>query len=71
MNSSVPAKPTIIADIDGARMLQIDAHSDRLPGSVFLSGPQGWCVEFDRATFVRAVLDELGIVDPLELLLEI
>lgn len=71
MNSSVPANPTVMADLDGARTLQIDARCDRLPGSVFITGPQGWCMEFDRATFVSAVLDELGIVDPLELMLEI
>ena len=43
-----------IKDIDGQRSLTIEV-SDDLPGSVFISGPRGMCMEVDKAIFMNAV----------------
>jgi hypothetical protein len=37
---------------------------------VFVSGPRGFCMEFDLCEFVSAMKDELGIVESLEVGLE-
>lgn len=57
---------TTIIDIENARSFEIEGDNPGSPGSVFISGPRGWCMELDRATFLQAVADEFGLVDPLE-----
>jgi hypothetical protein len=61
---------TRIIDRDGNRVLSIDASNEGSPGSVFVSGPRGFCMEFNLCEFVSAVKDELGIVESLEVGLE-
>jgi len=60
---------TQISDLEGTRAISLEATNAGLPGSVFLMGPEGWCMEFDRATFMEAVRVEFGLVDPLEAML--
>lgn len=52
-----------IKDIYGERTLEIDAHSEELPNSVFLVDGDH-CIEFDRAAFVVAFMKELGLWEP-------
>jgi len=42
-----------IKDIDGQRSLKIEVTED-LPGSVFITGPRGLCMEFDRGVLLNA-----------------
>ena len=49
-----------IGDIDGGRTLEIDGTNEHLPDSVFLIVGE-LCVEFDRATLLRAFMMELGL----------
>lgn len=44
------------------RAISIDAQNTINPQSVFLSGPRGLCMEFDRATFIEAIRQEFGLV---------
>lgn len=49
-----------ITDVDGERSIEIDAKSAASPDSVFLVGPRGLCLEFDRFTFLELVAREFG-----------
>lgn len=60
---------TRIIDKDGNRVLSIDADN-ACAGSVFISGPRGFCMEFDLAEIVSGFKKELGIIEPLEVGLE-
>lgn len=44
-----------VSDIEGARSLRIEANHRLLPDSVFLIGPNGFVMEFDRESLVRAM----------------
>lgn len=57
---------TPIIDRDGNRVFSIDANNDGCPGSVFVTGPRGFCMEFNMHEFVGGVKKELGIVEVLE-----
>lgn len=57
---------TRIIDRDGNRVFSIDANNDGCPGSVFITGPRGFCMEFDMSEFVGGVKKELGIVEVLD-----
>jgi hypothetical protein len=57
---------THIVDRDGNRAFSIDANNAGCPGSVFVTGPRGFCMEFLMADFVSGVKRELGIVETLE-----
>lgn len=61
---------TRIIDSDGNRVLSVDANNEGSPGSVFVSGPRGFCMEFDLVEFVSAIKCELGIIETLEVSLE-
>lgn len=61
---------TRIIDRDGNRVFSIDANNDGCPGSVFITGPRGFCMEFAMEEFIAGVKKELGIVEALEVGLE-
>lgn len=61
---------TRIIDRDGNRVLSVDANNQGTPGSVFISGPRGFCMEFDLAEFISGIKRELGIVEDLDSSLE-
>jgi hypothetical protein len=54
---------TRFLDIDGDRELVIDAGDERRPNSVYIFGPQGLAIEFDRMVFYMAVALELGLTE--------
>lgn len=56
-------KEVKISDIYGERTLEIDAHSETMPDSVFLIDGDH-CIEFDRATFIKTFMKELGLWEP-------
>ena len=62
---------TQISDFETTRSFELQGDNRGLPGSVFLTGSDGFCMEFDRATFIAAVSAEFGLVDPLEALLAV
>lgn len=62
---------TRISDIEATRSFELQGDNPGLPGSVFITGSEGGCMEFDRATFIAAVCAEFGLVDPLEALLAV
>lgn len=54
-----------IKDLDGQRSLTIEVNAE-LPGSVFLSGPRGLCMELDRGVVLnmaRRVILEFSAVE--------
>lgn len=57
---------TRIVDRDGNRVLSIDASNAGCPGSVFITGPRGFCMEFHLADLVSGFKNELGIVESLD-----
>lgn len=61
---------TKIVDRDGNRVLTIDANSEGCPGSVFITGPRGFCMEFSMHDLIAGFKKELGIVEALEVGLE-
>lgn len=54
-----------ITDRDGNRVFTIDAGSTGCPGSVFILGPEGFCMEFNRADIIGAFKAEFGIQESL------
>lgn len=59
---------TTIRDVSGERRLTIEADNPLNPTSVFVIGPSGLTIEFDRMSLLRGVARELGLVDPLDVL---
>jgi hypothetical protein len=57
---------TKIVDRDGNRVFTIDANTAGCPGSVFITGPRGFCMEFTMSDLVSGFKKELGIVEVLE-----
>lgn len=54
---------TTFLDIDGDRFLTIDAGDERRPQSVYIFGPQGLAIEFDRHVLLMAAKLELGLME--------
>lgn len=52
---------TQFLDIDGDRHLTIDAGDSRRPQSVYIFGPDGLAIEFDRMVFYMALMVEFGL----------
>lgn len=50
----------MIHDISGTREFYLDTSSSA--GSIFLTGPQGWCMEFERVSFVAYVASRLDLI---------
>ena len=51
-----------IVDIEGERTVEIVGGGDLRPTSIFITRGAGECYEFDRMTFVQALMDEFGLV---------
>ncbi len=58
-----------IRDVSRERRLTIEADNPLNPTSVFVTGPSGLVIEFDRTIFLKAVARELGLLDPLEVMM--
>lgn len=43
--------------------MEIEADNHKNPGSIFIMGPSGFCMEFDKMELVRVVKIELGLVE--------
>jgi hypothetical protein len=54
-----------INDIEGTRTIEIDGSSS--PGSVFLIGEFGYCIEVDRETLLLAIAVEVGFSESVSL----
>lgn len=52
------------------RVLRIDANNPGCPDSVFIMGPRGFCMEFDRETARVLMKEVFAIYEPLEYGLE-
>ena len=52
---------TKFLDIDGDRHLTIDAKDTRRPESIYIFGPGGLAIEFDRMVFYMALQLELDL----------
>ena len=59
-----------INDARGERYIVVEGDNERLSESVFIMGPLGFCMEFDRDTFLRAIKEEFTLIEPLEVGLE-
>ena len=60
MNQIYRGNKVRLRDVDGSRVISITTNT--LLGSVFISGPGGFCVELPRADFVAGVAEQFDLV---------
>jgi hypothetical protein len=60
---------TTFRDVTGVAKLTIEADNPLNPTSVFITGPKGLVMEFDRRTMIDALRREIGLVDPFDVML--
>jgi hypothetical protein len=53
-----------IKDAEGERWLSFDGRNAGSPLSVFVRGPRGLCIEFEKEAFIQALKDEFGLHEP-------
>lgn len=52
---------TRLLDIDGERHITIDAGDTNRPESIYIFGPDGLAIEFDRVVLYMALVLEFGL----------
>lgn len=59
-----------IKDISGDRVYEIQSGTEKCPNSVFLTGPGGFCAEFNRDDVVMMLKLAYGLYDSVDLSLQ-
>jgi len=52
----------MLVDVTQTRVLRVEGTNKLHPTSVFIMGPQGLCMEFDREEFRTLLIRELFVV---------
>ncbi len=58
---------TTVRELDAARKIILEGDNEISPNLVFLMGPRGLAMAFDRGIFLQAVKKEFNLVEAIHL----